>query len=224
MRKNMNNHFGYARLFNNARFKLPLMLDPDDGVSGGSSDAGADISGLQDDQQEDDHESIEALKAELAKSKADAERYKNSINKLTKEKKELSDKARNLMTTDQLEKEAQEAREKRFAEMEKELRVSKYSKRLVGVGMTEEDADKFASTMPEMEDADAFFNTLGAFVKSREKTAADNAIQDLLKSRPDINAGHGDLDKDDPAMELAKASLKHMDSRGVNENILKNYI
>ena len=232
MRKFMNNHFSNSRIFGkHARFVVAPEGDGDAGEmleSGidGSGGAGTDESGADDAGDSDNSESIELIKAELAKAKADAERYKNSISKQNKQIKELTDKNKSLMTADQLETEAHEAREKRFAEMERELRTNKYSKRLVGVGMAEADADSFAATMPELEDADSFFDKLGSFVKAREKAAADKAIQDLLKSRPDIHAGNGDSDKDDPAMALAKRSAERRGSNygKIDENILKNYM
>ena len=233
MRKFMNNHFSNSRIFGkHARFVVAPeentdageSLDGDlDGSGNGSGASEVDIDGTND---ADNSESIELIKAELAKAKADAERYKNSISKQNKQIKELTDKNKSLMTADQLETEAQEAREKRFAEMEKELRTNKYSKRLVGVGMAEAEADLFATTMPELEDADTFFDKLGTFVKTREKVAAEKAIQDLLKSRPDIHAGNSDSDKDDSAMVLAKASVQKSKTSfsGVNQNILNNYM
>lgn len=233
MRKFMNNHFSNSHIFGkHARFVVAPEGNADvgesldsnlDGSGNGSGTSEVDIDSTDD---ADNLESIELIKAELAKAKADAERYKNSISKQNKQIKELTDKNKSLMTADQLETEAQEAREKRFAEMEKELRTNKYSKRLVGVGMAEAEADSFAATMPELEDADTFFDKLGMFVKTREKVAAEKAIQDLLKSRPDIHAGNGDSDKDDPAMALAKRSAERRGANygKVNEDILKNYM
>ena len=221
MRKFYNNHFGQSRIFGKARFAV----EPDGGaILENGSDASFDSDNVAgggtpsadnkaDEASEGKDDEVGSLKAELAKYKADNERFKNSINKLSKENGELTKKNREMMSADQLEKEAQEERDRRFAEMEKELRTNKYSKRLVGVGMTEQEADTFAATMPEFEDADSFFDTLGKFVKAREKEAATKAIQDLLKSRPDIHAGNGDSDKDDPAMALAKQAV---DRRGAN--------
>ena len=221
----MNNHFSNSRIFGkHARFVVAPegnvdvgeSLDGDlDGSGNGSGTSEVDIDSTDD---ADNSKSIELIKA--------AERYKNSISKQNKQIKELTDKNKSLMTADQLETEAQEAREKRFAEMEKELRTNKYSKRLVGVGMAEAEADLFATTMPELEDADTFFDKLGTFVKTREKVAAEKAIQDLLKSRPDIHAGNSDSDKDDSAMVLAKASVQKSKTSfsGVNQNILNNYM
>lgn len=218
------------QLLRNARFKMPMLMafDADDGMSGGSdglqgeSSAGGSDDGNGDG--EDGEDSVEFLRAKLSKAEADRDRYKRSIDKLTDEKSKLTKEKRELMSADQLAKEAQEERDKQFAEMKKELRTNKYSKRLVGIGMEEKDADAFAATMPELEDADSFFNTLGQFIETQKKTAKDTAIQELLKNRPDIHAGNEGDDQDDSAMKLAKAAVARNAGRGVNQDILKNYI
>jgi len=218
----MNNHFGQSRIFKHVRFAVEPSAGEDGSidtdVSGGGSSS--------EDKADDDGETLESLRQALAKANGDLERYKNSITRLNKEKSDLTKKNREMMSADQLEKEAQEEKERRFAEMEKELRANKYSKRLVGLGMEEKDADAFATTIPDLEDSDSFFNTLADFIKAREKNASDKAIQDLLKSRPDINAGTGDANKDDPAMALAKAAVEasKRHSATVNTDILKNYM
>ena len=227
--KYMNNHYGQSRIFKNARFILDprsrIMFAPDDGASGGngggSGDSG-DGAGGEDTDDKGEDASLDMLRAALAEAQAEREKLKNSIDKLTKQNGELTKK-----NPEQIAQEAQEERDKRFAEMEKELRNNKYSKRLVGMGMAEADADTFADLLPDIEDSDSFFDTLGAFIKAREKAASDNAVQELLKSRPDINAGHGDSDKDDQAMLLAKRAVsvkKERSSSENRENILKNYI
>ena len=225
MRKYMN-----STLFRQAHFKMfpQRMLDADDGSSG--SDAVGGSSGATDSDGgdgDDDAESIQSLKAELAKAKSEAQRFKNSLDKVTKEKGELSKKNRDMMSAEQLAKEAEEERNKRFAEMEKELRQNKYSKRLVGIGMSEKEADEFAMTLPEFEDADGFFNSLDAFIKAREKAAGDKAIQELLKNRPDIHAGNGDQGKDDdPAMAFAKKSIEVSKNRSglANTDIINRFL
>ena len=165
MRKYMNNPFGQSRIF---RTRIRFAVDPDatnDGTNG-TEDVHVNVGGGSSESTNDADEndvSIEALKAELAQAKAEVTRFKNTNDKLLKEKGELTKKAREMMSADQKEKEAQEERDKRFAELEKELRTNKYSKRLVGIGMTEADADAFATMMPELEDADAFFNAFQTF-------------------------------------------------------------
>lgn len=223
----MNNHFGYSRIFKNARFAVeegnggngPDGIDID--VSGGGSG-----SENNEPDNKDGSETMNKYKELLAKANADIERYKNSISKLNKEKSELTKKNRDMMGADQLEKEAREEQQKRIAEMEKEIRTNKYSKRSIALGMTETEADDFAASLPEFEDADKFFSTLGNFIKAKEKAAADKAIQDLLKTRPDIQAGNGDSDKEDPAMAFAKRSVamnKGNNFGKVNDDIIKYY-
>lgn len=218
----MNNHFGQSRIFRHVRFAVEPSAGEDGSIDTDVSGGGS----ASEDKTDDDGETIESLRQALATAKGDLERYKNSITRLNKEKSDLTKKNREMMSADQLEKEAQEERERRFAEMEKELRANKYSKRLVGLGMEEKDADVFAMTIPDLEDADSFFNTLADFIKAREKNASDKAIQDLLKSRPDINAGTGDSTKDDPAMSYAKAAVEAQKKNGAmaSVDILKNYI
>lgn len=219
----MNNHFGQSRIFRHVRFAVEPSAGEDGAIDTDISGGGSSAS---DDKPDDNGETLESLRQALAKANGDLERYKNSITRLNKEKSDLTKKNREMMSADQLEKEAQEERERRFAEMEKELRANKYSKRLVGLGMEEKDADAFATTIPDLEDADSFFDTLAGFVKAREKNAADKAIQDLLKSRPDINAGTGDSTKDDPAMAYAKAAVEAQKKNGTmaSIDILKKYI
>ena len=217
MRKHHNNHFGYSRFFKNARFAVEPSAESDGGmpdidVSAGGSDDG-----------DSGEDSVESLRAQLAKANAERERYKNSIDNLTRKNKELTDKNRQHMSTEQLEREAQEERDKRFAEMEQELRTNRYSKRLVGIGMPEADADAFVATIPEMEDSDQFFTTLSSFIKTREKAAGENAIQELIKNRPDINAGNGDADKDSPALALAKATVARRQNNGASQSIIDAY-
>lgn len=221
---------GHSRYFRKARFAMPM--DGAESVSGGSGVGGStgegigDIDGGQDNNGEDDGDDVSALKSELARWKAEAERFKKSNDKVLKEKKQLEQERRKNMNEEQLAREAQEERDKEFEEMKRELRTSRYSKRLVGIGMTEQDADAFANSIPEMEDPDAFFDTLSAFIKSREKVAGENAVQKLLKERPDIHAGNGDSAEDDSAMALAKqmAERAKLSASVSNKDILNSYM
>lgn len=216
----MNNYFRHMRLVapvDNGSEGLDI------NVSAGGSDSTP--TGDGEETTVDTSADIEALKAELAKAKAEALRFKNTNDKLLKEKGELTKKNREMMSADQLEKEAQEERDKKFAEMAKELRVNRYSKRLVGLGMSEKEADAFAEQIPEMEDIDGFFTTLGSFIQAKTKEASENAVQELLKNRPEINAGNGDAEKDDPAMEFAKRAVAQRKASANNNfnNIISNF-
>lgn len=230
MRKYMNYTIGRKHIFGkHARMAMP-MLDASDGMSGGSASGGSSETGEGADEGDvggsDDSADADSLTAEIAKLKAENQRFKNSINKLTEEKGRLTKKNREMMSADQLAQEAKEERERQFAELQKEVRTNRYSKKLVGLGMAETDADVFASTLPEMEDSDDFFATLASFIAEREKSAANKAIQDLLKNRPDIHAGNGDADKDDPAMALAKKSVeaRKKNHTGESQSIINNFL
>lgn len=229
MRKYMNYTIGRKHFFSkHARMIAPLEGGNDGfengGVAGGSSDSDGQNDG--DGDGESGGEDVDSMAAEIAKLKAENQRFKNSINKLTEEKGRLTKKNREMMSADELAKEEREERDRQLAELQKEVRTNRYSKKLVGLGMTETDADTFASTLPEMEDPDNFFATLASFIAEKEKSAANKAIQDLLKDRPDIHAGNGDVDKDDPAMMLAKKSVeaRKKNPTGVSRDIINNYI
>lgn len=223
---------GHSKYFKRARFAMPEGTGDEGGTgglgAGGSAgiDSGDDDGGHDDG--EEDGEDLANLKSELARWKAEAERFKKSNDKVLKEKKQLEQERRKNMDAEQLAKEAQEERDKEFEEMKRELRISRYSKRLVGMGMTEQEADTFADSIPEMEDSDAFFDTLSAFIRTREKAAGESAVQKLLKERPDIHAGSGDsAQNDDPAMQFARASIQSKKSQNLaqkSQDIINNYI
>lgn len=220
-------HYGQSLIFGKrARF----MAEPS-GDAGADGDNPIDSTGgagaSSDDDGAPDDESLDDLKAQLAKAKADYQRLKIQNDNNSRQAKQLKDQLRSKQTAEEQKQEEQAEREAEFEALKKEVRQTKYSKRLVGMGMTENDADELASIIPEMEDHDAFFDAIGKFVESVRKTAGDAAVQKLLKDRPDINAGGGDSDKSDPAMIFAKQFVEGRKSSAhgvVNDNILKNYL
>lgn len=205
--KCMNNHYGQSSFFGK---RVRFVVEPDE-TGGNDPTAGGSSGGSEG---EDDKEpdgandlSAEEMKLQLAKLQADLERQKHANDKLAKNNKELTDKARKYMTDEQKAQADKEARDQELEELKREVRISKYSKRLVGIGMTEADADELAGVIPEMEDSDVFFDSIGKFVEGIKKAAAESAVQKLLKDRPDINAGSGDSGKsiaEDKALAIAK--------------------
>lgn len=189
-----------------------------DSAGGGSGDP-ADEDGADD----LNEPSVDELKAQLAKAQADYQKMKIQSDKNAAQAKQFKDQARAHMTAEQQAQAARADRDAEFEALKKEVRVTKYSKRLVGIGMDETQADEMANLIPELEDADAFFDALNSFVAGITKTAADSAVQKLLKDRPEINAGGGDSEKDDPAMTFAKAFVSQRGKSGVNVDILKQY-
>ena len=227
--KFMNNHFGQSLIFGKrVRCIAPEMGDgadegADPGVPGGASDAPT----ADDADGDDDSPSVDELMTQLAKAKADYQKLKIQSDKAAKEAKQYKDQARARMSAEQQAQEAQAEKEAAYAEALKELRTIKYSKRLIGIGMDESQADEMETVIPDMgDDADAFFDVLGNFVDAIKKSSGDAAVQKLLKDRPEINAGGGDSDKDDPAMAFTKKLVESQ--KGANkvgtEDILKNFI
>ena len=238
--KFMNNHYGQSRIFKYARKVAPDNGDVlGDGFSEGADSSGgssgSDENNDSDDGTNDDGgESLESLKAELAKAKADAERFKNSIDKNAKEAKklkaQLNEANANLkakMTDAEKKAEAERESAEELEQVRLELRTIKYSKRLMGVGMAEADAENMAKAIPELEDADAFFDALTKFVESVKKTAGEDRLQKFISdNKIDVNAGQGDSQKDDPAMAYAKRVIEQKKSGGgaTNNDIIKNFL
>lgn len=228
--KFMNNHYGQSMIFGRRiRFATEPSGDTgngvgDGGTAGGTSGTGGE-GGDGGDGNDDGSEgmSIEELKLQLAKEKAEKERFKSSVDNLTKKNKELTDKTRKYMTDEQKAAADKEARDQELEELKREVRMSKYSKRLVGFGMSESDADELAGIIPELGDnSDSFFDGLGKFIEAVKKTASEAAVQKLLKDRPDINAGNGNGGGISVAEEKAQAIGKRNANR-TGENKITDY-
>ena len=226
--KYMNNHYGQSHLFGKrVRFMAESSGDEGNGIgeggtAGGTSNGDGDGDG-DNDNGEPDELSIEELKLQLAKEKAEKERFKSSVDNLTRKNKELTDKTRKYMTDEQKAAADKEARDQELEDLKREVRVSKYSKRLVGFGMTEADADELAGIIPELgENYDSFFDGLGKFVEAIKKVAGEVAVQKLLKDRPDINAGNGNGGGTSIAEEKAQAIGKRNASR-TSETKISDY-
>lgn len=205
--KYMNNPF-VRKLFSKARFAAD-----DGGAEPGGVDDGASGGGSP----SEPEPTIDELKIQLAKAKAKADRYKDSIDSLTKKNGELTKQNRQFMSDEQKAQADQEERDRELAELRKEVRVTKYSKKFVGLGMDEESADAMAGILPEIEESDKFFETLGKHLDAIKKAAADEAVQKLLENRPDVNSGNGNGGKASPAdeiaVELAKRKLSNSNSK-----------
>ena len=205
--KHMNNPF-VKKLFAKARFAAD---DGDAGSDGG--DDGASGGGSP----SEPEPTLDELKLQLAKAKAQADRYKNSIDNLTKKNGELTKQNRQFMSDEQKAQADQEERDRELAELRKEVRVTKYSKKFVGLGMDEESADTMAGILPDIEESDKFFETLGTHLEAIKKAAADEAVQKLLENRPGVNSGNGNGGKASPAdeiaVELAKRKLSNSNSK-----------
>lgn len=226
--KFMNNHYGQSRIFGHARCKMPLDLqlfaesagDGGDGGSGGS-DSGESGEGSQ-----ENNPSVEELMAQLAQERAENAKNKNALDKALREKGELTKNLRAKMTAEEQEqeakREAEEAKDAKIQELESKFRTMDYSKRYMGIGMDEKTAEMLSELTGELSDVDKFFSVLDKFVKAKIKSAGENAVQELIKSNPEIKAGTGEADKNAWVSDMAK-ELAHQKS-AANKNILERYL
>ena len=225
--KYMNNHYGQSQIFGRARCKMPMNLqffaeptgDGGDGGEGGSD-------GVEGDSGENDAPTVEELMAQLAQERATNAQNKAALDRALKEKGELTKNLRKRMTAEETANEekrlADEAKDAEIKELKEKFRTMDYSKRYMGIGMDEKTAESLSELTGDLPDVDKFFSALDKFVKAKIKTAGENAVQELIKSNPDIKAGTGSSDKNAWVGDIAK-ELAHQKT-GVNTSNLERYM
>lgn len=225
--KYMNNHYGQSQIFGRARCKMPMNIQffaesPGDGGDGG--DGGSD--GGEGDGGENDTPTVEELMAQLAQERATNAQNKAALDRALKEKGELTKNLRKRMTAEETANEekrlADEAKDAEIKELKEKFRTMDYSKRYMGIGMDEKTAESLSELTGDLPDVDKFFSALDKFVKAKIKTAGENAVQELIKSNPDIKAGTGSADKNAWVGDVAK-ELAHQKT-GVNTSNLERYM
>lgn len=225
--KFMNNHYSQSQIFGRARCKMPMNLQffaesPGDGGDGG--DGGSD--GGEGDGGENDTPTVEELMAQLAQERATNAQNKAALDRALKEKGELTKNLRKRMTAEETANEekrlADEAKDAEIKELKEKFRTMDYSKRYMGIGMDEKTAESLSELTGDLPDVDKFFSALDKFVKAKIKTAGENAVQELIKSNPDIKAGTGSADKNAWVGDIAK-ELAHQKT-GVNTSNLERYM
>ena len=169
---------------------------------------------------------VEELMAKIAQKDADYAKLKNAFDSkasaLSKTEKQLKAK---MSAEEQIEEEkriADEAKDAKIQELESRFRAMDYSKRYMGIGMDEKTAESLSELTGDLPDVDKFFSALDKFVKAKIKTAGENAVQELIKSNPDIKAGTGSTDKNAWVGDVAK-ELAHQKT-GVNTSNLERYM
>ena len=225
--KFMNNHYGQSHIFGHARCKMPMNLQlfaespgGDGGETWNDGDSGDSGSGSE------KAPSVEELLAQLAQERATNAQNKAALDKALKEKGELTKNLRAKMSAEEQEAEAKkaadEAKDARIQELESKFRTMDYSKRYMGIGMDEKTAESLSELTGDLPDVDKFFSALDKFMKSKIKSAGEDAIQELIKKNPEIKSGTGDSEKNALAKENAKEAAHRR--TGANMDILKHYI
>lgn len=170
--------------------------------------------------------------AKSAKTESENAKLKSSLDKALREKGELTKQNRSGMTETQLEIQALKDQIEEMSNQNKELiesnknfaeenRISRYTKSFMSCSMDEKTADILAQSTGELKDEPKFISTLKKFIENLAKSAGENAVQELIKSNPDINAGSGGDTKNSLAEERAVSIGKR--TAGANEDILKFY-
>ena len=225
--KYMNNHYGQSQIFGRARCKMPMNLQffaESTGDGGDGGEGGSD--GAEGDGGENDAPTVEELMAQLAQERATNAQNKAALDRALKEKGELTKNLRKRMTAEETANEekrlADEAKDAEIKELKEKFRTMDYSKRYMGIGMDEKTAESLSELTGDLPDVDKFFSALDKFVKAKIKTAGENAVQELIKSNPDIKAGTGSTDKNAWVGDVAK-ELAHQKT-GVNTSNLERYM
>lgn len=167
-------------------------------------------------------EQLAQAQTQIAQANATSERYKNSINDLTKKNGELTKQVRERMTADEqadiAKKEADEAKDARIKELEEKMAVIDNTSFWGGASIGMDEALAKATAEAEaLGDKEKF----RANIVKHIKTIKENATQQALKDRPDISAGNGDTDKNAAAKEAAQAAAKRAGT--ANQDILNHY-
>lgn len=168
---------------------------------------------------------VEELMAQLAQERAEKEKLRLAKDKANSEAAKYRKSWESKTSAEEQEMEARkaadEAKDARIQELESKFRMMDYSKRYMGIGMDEKTAETLSEMTGELTDPDKFFSALGKFITASNKSAGENAIQDLIKKNPEIKAGSGDDTKTSLAEEKAVSIGKR--TAGANEDILKHY-
>lgn len=228
--KYMNNHFGQSRIFGRAHCKMPMNLQLfgyDDGGDGSGAAGGGDSENPEDNSSGDNIPSVEELMAQLSAERAKNAKLQNEKDNASSEAANFKKQLRQKMTADEqaeaAKAEAEARRDAEFQQMKEEIRINKYSKRYMGIGMDETTATELAVLTGEIAEPDKFFSSLDKFIKAAAKKAGEDSVQNLIKNNPGISAGNGSIDGESLAVRKAK-ELASRKSGGINEDILKNFM
>ena len=174
---------------------------------------------------ENEKPSVEELMAQLAQERAEKEKLRLAKNKANSEAAKYRKSWESKTSAEEQEMEARkaadEAKDARIQELESKFRTMDYSKRYMGIGMDEKTAESLSELTGELTDTDKFFSALSKFITASNKSAGENAVQELIKNNPEIKAGSGADSRNSLSEEKAVSIGKR--TAGANEDILKHY-
>lgn len=240
--KFMNNHYGQQNIFGRARCKMPMNLQffaESAGDGGGIGEHSGGVEGANEGNNSNYESIIEEMQNRLAEAESrvakvedERNKLKASLDKQLKKSGELEKQRRAGMSETQLEIQSLKDQNEEIVNQNKELveqnkklvendRISRYTKSFMACSMDEKTADLFAQSIGELKDEPKFFSAFKKYAENLAKSSGENAVQELIKNNPDINAGSGGDTKNSLAEERAVSIGKR--TAGANEDILKFY-
>lgn len=162
------------------------------------------------------------LQAQLAAANAQIAKLTNKADALASENATKTKKLREYLTDEEQEaevkKEAEAERDKQFKAMQRELTIMKSVNTYMDtLEMSKETAQRYAEAR-----ADGDSDKENEILRQHMKTLKSKMMQSFLKSRGEINAGHGSIEGESKAVALIKSLPTY--STEVDESVLKQYM
>lgn len=164
----------------------------------------------------------EELQAQLAAANAQIAKLTNKADALASENATKTKKLREYLTEEEQEAEMKKAaeaeRDRQFKEMQREIAVmSSVNTYMDTLEMSKEVAQQYAEAR-----VDGDITRENEILRQHMKSFKANMMQSFLKSRGEVNAGHGSIEGESKAVALAKSLPIY--SNEVDESILKQYM
>lgn len=162
------------------------------------------------------------LQQQLAAANAQIAKLTNKADALASENATKTKKLREYLTDEEQEaevkKEAEAERDKQFKAMQRELTIMKSVNTYMDtLEMSKETAQRYAEAR-----ADGDSDKENEILRQHMKTLKSKMMQSFLKSRGEINAGHGSIEGESKAVALIKSLPTY--STEVDESVLKQYM
>lgn len=162
------------------------------------------------------------LQQQLAAANAQITKLTNKADALASENATKTKQLRGYLNEEELAEQAKEEaeaeRDKQFKAMQRELTIMKSVNTYMDtLEMSKEVAQQYAEAR-----ADGDITRENEILRQHMKSFKANMMQSFLKSRGEVNAGHGSIEGESKAVQLIKSLPTY--STEVDENILKAYM
>lgn len=162
------------------------------------------------------------LQQQLAAANAQIAKLTSKADALASENAAKNKQLRGYMDEEELEaeakKEAEAERDKQFKAMQRELTIMKSINTYMDtLEMSKEVAQQYAEAR-----ADGDITRENEILRQHMKSFKANMMQSFLKSRGEVNAGHGSIEGESKAVALIKSLPTY--STEVDESVLKQYM